>query len=341
MPLPTVSVIIPTYNRGHLVTRAIESALRETDENDEIIVINDGSTDNTEDILKPFADRIIYRKVPNGGAGGARNVGVDMATKELIAYLDSDDEWFEGKLLLQRQLMANRPDILFCFSDISITTREGKIIHHFLKYWHRDPRSWDEILGPGELFSTIGELPSTFEDFKVHTGDIYAQTAFAIYTVTSTTVVRREEAAEAIYHADDIPFYEDWIGFGKLAKKGKAGYLNVDTAWQHSHTGPRITDAGTLISSATRLAILERLWGQDENFMKKYGDRYSALIQEQLTLRAKSLIALGRVREAKEELKKVNNPPSSLTILASLPSSVVRLLMAVRRALLKLIGRAS
>ncbi|MDF1544723.1 MAG: glycosyltransferase family A protein [bacterium] len=340
MSLPTVTVIIPTYNRAHLISRAVESAIRETDSGDEIIIIDDGSKDNTQEVLKKFGDQIRYEKISNRGGGGARNYGVDLATRELIAYLDSDDEWFEGKLNLQKQLMAARKDVLFCFSDIAITTRSGEIKNNFLKYWHRDPRPWDEILSPGVRFSTIGQLPEKFDDFTVHVGSIYAQTAFSIYTVTSTTVVRREEAGDAIYHADDIPCYEDWIGFGKLAKKGQAAFLNVETAWQHSHSGPRMTDANTLTSSTTRLIILERLWGQDKEFLAEHGERYEALRQEQILLKAKSLIGLGRPVEAREYLARVKNPPTSLKLLAAMPNFCVKTIMSVRRLILNLLGRS-
>jgi len=103
---PTVSVIIPTYNRAHLVGRAIRSVLNQTYQDFEIIVVDDGSTDNTEEVVKGFNDdRIRYiRHDENRGGAAARNTGIKAAQGEYIAFLDSDDEWLPEKL--ERQVKA-------------------------------------------------------------------------------------------------------------------------------------------------------------------------------------------------------------------------------------------
>jgi len=96
----TVSVIIPTYNRAHLVGRAIRSVLNQTYQDFEIIVVDDCSTDNTEEIVKGFNDhRIRYmRHDRNRGGSAARNTGIKASQGKYIAFLDSDDEWLPEKL---------------------------------------------------------------------------------------------------------------------------------------------------------------------------------------------------------------------------------------------------
>ena len=108
---PKVSVIIPTYNRAQLLSRAIRSVLAQTYENFELIVVDDGSKDNTEEIIKNFNDsRIKYFKhVINLGGSAARNTGIENSTGNYIAFLDSDDEWLEKKLELQIYAIENRP----------------------------------------------------------------------------------------------------------------------------------------------------------------------------------------------------------------------------------------
>ena len=100
---PTVSVIIPTYNRAHLVGRAIRSVLNQTYQDFELIVVDDGSTDNTEEVVKGFNDdRIRYIcHDENKGGSAARNTGIKIALGEYIAFLDSDDEWLPEKLRRQ------------------------------------------------------------------------------------------------------------------------------------------------------------------------------------------------------------------------------------------------
>src|ERR1700754_2695434 len=87
-----VSVIIPTYNRAALVSRAIESALGQTWPNKEIIVVDDGSTDNTAAVVRRFAG-VRYFHRPNGGQAAARSTGLTAACGVYIASLDSDDVW--------------------------------------------------------------------------------------------------------------------------------------------------------------------------------------------------------------------------------------------------------
>ena len=87
-----VSVIIPTYNRAHLIKRSAMSVLNQTYSNLELIIVDDGSTDNTEEVVKSIDDnRVIYIKQPNQGACAARNNGIDHAKGEFIAFQDSDD----------------------------------------------------------------------------------------------------------------------------------------------------------------------------------------------------------------------------------------------------------
>lgn len=104
-----VSVIIPTYNRATTIKRAVESVLKQTYKLLEVIIIDDNSSDNTEEIIKKIDDeRIRYIKLEkNRGANFARNIGVELAKYEIIAFQDSDDEWHEDKLEIQMKYMQN------------------------------------------------------------------------------------------------------------------------------------------------------------------------------------------------------------------------------------------
>ncbi|MCK9364727.1 MAG: glycosyltransferase [Syntrophales bacterium] len=107
--MPTVSVIITTYNYGRFIERAIRSVLIQTYQDYEIIVVDDASTDNTEDIVKSIGDdRIRYiRHIINKGGNAARNTGVKLATGDYIAFLDSDDEWLPEKIGMQIRMFLD------------------------------------------------------------------------------------------------------------------------------------------------------------------------------------------------------------------------------------------
>lgn len=112
-----ISVIIPTYNRSNTIERAIRSVLEQTYSNLEVIVVDDGSTDNTEEVVKAIHDdRIRYYKKENDGAGAARNEGVKYATAEVIAFHDSDDSWRENKLEKQMRYWEEHPEfsMVYC-----------------------------------------------------------------------------------------------------------------------------------------------------------------------------------------------------------------------------------
>ncbi len=115
--IPTVSVIIPTFNRGWVIREAIDSVLNQTFGSFELIVVDDGSTDNTLDILAEYKDRITLIKQRNRGVSAARNRGMDAASGRFIAFLDSDDLWLPQKLNCQMEFFDSNPDALICQTE--------------------------------------------------------------------------------------------------------------------------------------------------------------------------------------------------------------------------------
>ena len=119
MARPILSVVIPTWNRARLVCEAVESALSQRDGQVEVIVVDDGSTDDTGKVLdQRFRNRIKLLRLPHrGGAGAARNAGVSQATGDLLAFLDSDDLWLPGKLDAELSVFEQFPDAEAVISD--------------------------------------------------------------------------------------------------------------------------------------------------------------------------------------------------------------------------------
>ena len=107
-----ISVIIPTFNRVEFISEAIDSVLSQTYSNFEIIVVDDGSTDNTKQLLTKYGSRITYDFQENKGVSSARNKGLDIAKGEWIAFLDSDDIWLPEKLSLQMQDLEQHVPLL-------------------------------------------------------------------------------------------------------------------------------------------------------------------------------------------------------------------------------------
>jgi len=130
---PTVSVIIPIYNRAHMIGRAIQSVSKQSYQDFELIIVDDGSTDNTDEVVKEFQQkdkRITYIKHDkNKGGSAARNTGIKASKGKYIAFLDSDDEWLPEKLEKQVKLINRKNNCkirIVGSGAIYILDREGK-----------------------------------------------------------------------------------------------------------------------------------------------------------------------------------------------------------------------
>lgn len=125
--MPTVSVIIPTYNRKEYLQEAIDSVLRQSYEDYEVIVVDDGSDDGTDEILnKRYKNRIRYVWQENKGESAARNAAIKISKGKYIAFLDSDDLWHPDKILRQVQVLENNPSIGLTNSQVCWITQSSK-----------------------------------------------------------------------------------------------------------------------------------------------------------------------------------------------------------------------
>lgn len=117
MQKPFVSVIIPTFNGARFINETIESALAQTYDNYEVIVIDDGSTDDTVARVERFGNRIRFLQKDNGGPASARNYGIERAHGSLIALLDHDDLWLPERLALQVDFLEQHPEVALVYAD--------------------------------------------------------------------------------------------------------------------------------------------------------------------------------------------------------------------------------
>jgi len=141
----TVSVIIPTYNRGHTIAQALQSVQEQSINALEIIVIDDGSTDNTSALIKKeFPEVKLYRQ-SNHGVSHARNRGIELASGNWIAFLDSDDAWYPGKLEAQIKELERNPKVRLCHSD-EHWIRNGRRVNQRLRHEKRGGHIYQHCL---------------------------------------------------------------------------------------------------------------------------------------------------------------------------------------------------
>ena len=327
----TVSVVIPTFNRAHLLARAVGCALTECQSGDEVIVVDDGSTDNTEAVVRAFAPAVRYVRTDHRGAGTARNTGVQRAQGDLVAFLDSDDEWIPGKLAWQRTVLEQFPDILFVFSDFGVVTEQGCRVSHYLSSWYGNASAPDRVLSRTTDSTTIRDLPASAPDFRLHIGRLYEAYINGWYVNTCTVVVRRREAGDALRFPEDIAIYEDWECFARLARRGLAGYMDCDTAWQHGHADARLTGLAASTRAEAALTIIERVWGQDEEFLNLHRNDYEHAADHFRLQKVRQLLGQGQRRHARSELARLFHVPRSYHVLSYVPGSLMRTSARLRR----------
>jgi len=190
MNKPSVSVIIPTYNRASLLARSVNSILGQTYQDFEIIIVDDASTDNTEKLVKTLKDpRIIYLKhEKNRGGSAARNTGIKAARADLIAFQDSDDEWLPDKLAKQMDLLAEAPP-------------EAGVV--YTGFWRTNGDKKECIPGPA---------------IKTTQGNIHQELLTENFVTTQAVLVKKECFQKAGTFDETLPRFQDWELFLRISK---------------------------------------------------------------------------------------------------------------------------
>jgi len=187
---PLVSVIIPTYNRAHLLGRAIQSVLNQTYQDFELIIVDDASSDNTEEVVKSFHDdRIKYiRHDENKGAGAARNTGIKAARGEYIAFQDDDDKWLPNKLEKQVKVLEDSPPEI------------GVVYTDFQRF---DKKSENK--------------PKMVKVMRI-SGDIHGALLEDNFIGTPTVLVKKQCFEKVGMFDEELPQLEDWELWIRISK---------------------------------------------------------------------------------------------------------------------------
>ena len=193
--MTTISVIIPAYNAQHTILETIESVQQQTFKELEIIVINDGSTDQTLDKVKSIKDsRILVFDYPNSGASIARNRGISKASGDYISFIDADDLWTKDKLEKQLTALQNNPQASVSYSWIAIMLENKESSADRVSYF------------PGKKVF--------FE------GNIYSQLLLENFIANGSNILAKKEAIASIEKFDSsLKIGEDWDFYLRLAAK--------------------------------------------------------------------------------------------------------------------------
>jgi glycosyltransferase involved in cell wall biosynthesis len=197
-----VSVIIPAYNAEACLARCVGSALSQEPRPQEVIVINDGSTDATGEAARAFGDRVVYLEQGNAGQGAARNAGLEVARGRFVAFLDADDYWLPGFLSTCLEFLSEHPEA------VAVNTA------YIVRRWGR------EQVGPACVRGSDrppaeGEVLGSFFDFWAEQDHVR----------TGTVVIRRSVIEQAGHQCADLRISQDLEYWGYIATFGPWGFV--------------------------------------------------------------------------------------------------------------------
>lgn len=200
-----VSVIIPAYNAEAFISETIDSALAQTYQDLEIIVVDDGSTDNTRRVLQQYGDQIRYVYQRNSGVSMARNTGISIATGEYIALLDHDDVWLPEKLEKQVKILDADPDIALVYSDTYLMDFNGT------------------LLGRG------------FDGDQPHRGRVLPELFLNNFVPCLTAVIRKQVLDKVGLFRPDLHVVEEYELFLRIAELYQVDFVHAPLAKYRVH----------------------------------------------------------------------------------------------------------
>jgi glycosyltransferase involved in cell wall biosynthesis len=289
--MPMVSVIMPTFNRADTIQRAIRSVQAQTFTDWELIVVDDGSTDNTVALIEGCDQRLKILRQENQGAVRARNAGLRASAGSYIAFLDSDDEWLPHHLELCVSFLEAFPEEQFVTNELWEDFGRGRVVNHYRveigEYYPRmarrigsrlldlPPGEQDDYLRVYQSRQPIGDWGraiverSPFKNVFHYSGRIFENLRWGFLMCLQPTVVRRE-ACEAVgffdtdYHCDS-----DYAFTVELCRRFQANYLSIPACVKHefAEDGRQLSESH--IASGNRallylqdvLRCQERHWG--------------------------------------------------------------------------------
>lgn len=190
-----ISVVIPTFNRAYTLTRCIDSVLSQTFKAFEIIVVDDGSTDATEELLLTYGDKLKVFKTINRGVSAARNFAIEKSSGEWIALLDSDDEWLEQRLKEQVKVLEQMPDL--------------KLVHG------------------EELWIRNNKRVKQKRIHKKSGGHIYKDCLGLCLISPSASLIKKEVLIELGGFNEEFPVCEDYDFWLKFTAKYEVGFVEI------------------------------------------------------------------------------------------------------------------
>lgn len=260
-----ISAIIPTYNNAEYIEEAINSILAQSHPVDEIIIIDDGSSDNTETHVRAVmqkTDKLSYIKQRNQGPSAARNRGIEVASSDWIAFLDADDQWTTNKIARQKAALENDPSLRLIAGDMAETDQNGKLLVTSVLAKHHLHKRFQTLAGKA--------LPNAL-----------AALVEKNFIPTGTVLVRRDALIDAGCFNPDIRFGEDLELWAKISCHHPITCLPEVLMQRRQHSANATQNTGPMLEDLVKVMRSISHYGAGQ--LTQQGTKPSTLVASALT----------------------------------------------------------
>jgi glycosyltransferase involved in cell wall biosynthesis len=303
--------MIPTYNRAGLLAGAIESVLAQSYGDFEIIVVDDGSTEDIRAVAAKYGERVRYARIEHAGPAAARNAGMQMARGEFLCLLDSDDLYYPHKLALQVDYFDRHPDTVMVYTDFSAFDDQGFFEEFHLKTYHRsayrNPECAYETLfrertplsrnAMVRLAARVENAPHWVERSE-YRGDLYEAYLYNIVVFTNSMMFRRDVLATTGLQQPYFGHFHDLEFALRICRVGTVAFIDNPTYKLRYHPGQvstTRTPQGGLTSVDLQRGLLRvaRVHACEPRYYERHRDKVNQLVTRLARAAAMPMIAYG------------------------------------------------
>jgi GT2 family glycosyltransferase len=330
-----VSVVVPTYNRAYCLARTLDSVLAQTHANFEIILVDDGSTDGTEDLVaRSFGrdGRIKYIYQQNQGVTAARNRALAMSQGDYVAFLDSDDVWMPWKLEIQLACFRQCPEVGMVWTEMQAVGPRGEVVSNaYLRTMYHAYRWFKNAdLFPQSYALPETTLPRELAGIRVHVGDIFSQMVMGSLVHTSTVMLSRERLEMVGCFNEKLRVAgEDYDFHLRTCRQGPVGFVDVASIQYQTGMADQLTGQTYKVhASRNCITTVEEALRRDRDVIRLPGSMIRARKAEIYQWAGDCLLSGGQPGQARKHLLKslVYRPMQFRTLAllsrASLPTPV-------------------
>jgi glycosyltransferase involved in cell wall biosynthesis len=332
---PLVSVAIPVFNGQATVAQTLRSVLEQTYRHIEIIVVDDGSTDGTWEVLQSFGSSIRAIRQPNGGLHAARNTGVQAATGDYVALMDADDLCEPERLACQVRFLNQHPAVVLCSTDFSAFNAAGPVsASHSARYYSRCSAAEGGVAarfpqrGQLDIGPCLPQPPAAPVVASTYFGNAYAELALGNFLHPPTLMFRRSVIKEAGLFEAGAKTMCDWDWLVKVAHAGAVAFIDRPLLrYRLSETQMSSSDRALTDSLLVAHRICDRdatlCARQPQQFRNLFGEMYADAADaraDKQPLQALSMLATSVLRYRRltgrtlRTLVKIVTPSAALTL---------------------------